>query len=180
MLPPVLDLAGQTEPAVFDFLYPYFRRDFVDRDTYIANRIYVDPKSQGMRNGKEEVFWHITTREQKRTVKQGKKFVTIKTRPFDLDRSCRIAWIRPILINHNHAGIKIFYRKETTGRKPVRLYLWAHTHDFVVIVQKLGKSDAFLVTSFYITERYKRASYQKLYNEYVSGRNSALNGYEWF
>jgi len=180
VLPPVLDLTGQREPAVFEFLYPYFRRDFVDRDTHIAGSIYVDPKSQGMRGGKEEVFWHITTREQRRTVKRGKKFVTIKTRPFDLDRSCRITWVRPMLSNHSHADIKMFYRQETTGRKPIRLYLWAYKQDFVVIVQKLGKSDAFLVTSFYITESYKRKSYQKLYDEYVGRRNITLNGCEWF
>lgn len=175
-----LNLQGQTEPAVYDFLYPMFQRDFVIADTYINNTIYVDPKGQGVRDGKEEVFWHITTREQSKTVKQDKKMVRIKHRPFDPDRASRIEWIRPMLVNHTSPLIKLFYRKETKGKKPIRLYFWAYQHDFVVIVQKLGQSDSFLVTCFYITEQYKRASYQKWYNDYRSGCNPELKNCEWF
>jgi len=180
MLPPVLDLSAHAEPDVFDVLYPYFRRDFVERDTKINNSIYVDPKSQGVRNGKENVFWHITTREQKRKVVRNKQLVEIKTRPFDPDRACRIEWIRPMLQNHEHAEIKLFYRKETKGKKPIRLYIWAHQQDFVVIVQRLGQSTSYLVTSFYITENYKRASYQKWYDNYCKGIDLALQNCEWF
>ncbi len=180
MLPPILDLAGQSEPEVFDILHPYFIRDFVDSQTTIGSGIYVDPNSQGLRDGKEEVFWHITTREKKKKVKQGKHFVNIKTRPYDPDRACRIEWIKPMLTNHTHGDIKLFYRKETKGKKPVRLYFWAHQHDFVVIVQKLGESDCYLVTSFYITESYKRSSYDKWYEEYMSGNNEELESCEWF
>lgn len=180
MLPPILDLSGQTEPEVFDFLHPLFVRDFVDNRATIGSGIYVDPKAQGMRDGKEEVFWHITTREKKKKVKRGKHFVEIKTRPFDPDRGSRIEWVKPMLTNHTHADIKLFYRKESKGKKPIRLYLWAHQHDFVVIVQKLGKSECYLVTSFYITEAYKRASYKKWYTDYESGVNPDLMGCEWF
>ena len=180
MLTPILDLSGQSEPAVFEVLYPYFCRDFVNQDTYLASTIYVNPNSQGVQRGKEGVFWHITTREKKIPVKQGKKVVTIKKRLFDVDRSCRIEWVRLMLIHHNHSDIKLFYRKESKGKKPIRLYLWAHKHDFVVIMQKLGKSEAYLVTSFYITETYKRQHYQKYYEEYVGRRNVALHSCEWF
>ena len=83
-------------------------------------------------------------------------------------------------MNHDHADIRRFYRKETKGKKPIRLYLWAYKEDFVVIVQKLGASDAFLVTSFYITEAYKRASYQKWFNEYSAGSIPELHACEWF
>lgn len=180
MLPPVLDLSAHSEPDVFDVLYPYFCRDFIDQDTKIDGTIYVDPKCQGVSNGKENIFWHITTREQKKKVVRDKRLVEIKTRPFDPDRACRIRWIRPMLQNHGHVDIKLFYRKETRGKKPIRLYFWAHRHDFVVIVQKLGKSTSYLVTSFYITENYKRASYQKWYDNYRKGTDPALKGGEWF
>ena len=70
--------------------------------------------------------------------------------------------------------------KETKGKKQVRLYLWAHEYDFVVIVQKLGASDAFLVTSFYITEIYKRDSYTKWHDEYIKGIHPELQYCEWF
>lgn len=180
MFPTPLDLSGQTAPDVFDVLYPYFQRDFVAQRTCLARTIHVNPKAQGMRDGKEEVFWHITTREQKKQVRQGKKMVLLKSRPFDPDRACRIEWIRPMLIQHDHAEVLLFYRKETRGKKPIRLYLWAKRRDFVVIVQKLGRSSSYLVTSFYITETYKRASYQKWFDEYTRGSKPELRNCEWF
>jgi hypothetical protein len=180
MLPSALDLSGQIAPDVFDFLYPLFERDFVHGDTYIANAIYVDPKGQGVRDGKEEVFWHITTRGFKNRIKRGNQFVVIKGRSFDPDRASRIEWIKPMLMNHTHSDIKLFYRKETAGKRPIRLYLWAHRRDFVIILQKLGKSSSFLVTCFYITETYKRLSYQKWHNEYTTGVHQDLVNCEWF
>ena len=56
MLNAPLNLTGHKEPDVFEHLYPFFERDFITEDTYINNQIYVDPKGQGMRDGKEEVF----------------------------------------------------------------------------------------------------------------------------
>lgn len=169
-----------TEEDAFDHLYAFFQRDFVKQKTYLCNTIYVDPNDQGMTREREGVFWHVTTREVIKRVKQGNRVVPIKVRPLDRDRASRIEWIRPILLNHSHADIKLFYRKETKGKKPIRLYLWAYQHDFIVIVQKLGASDAFLVTSFFITEPYKRDSYEKLYKEYIEGKKIELDQCEWF
>jgi len=180
MLKLPLNLTGMNEPDVYEYLYPFFRRDFIETKTYIDQTIFVDPVGQGIRDGKEEVFWHITTRERVKTVKEGKKVVKLKTRPFDPERAARIEWIRPLLLNHGHKDVKLFYRKESKGKKAIRLYFWAHKHDFVVIVQKLGRSNSFLVTSFCITEPYKRASYEKLYREYVGGNKPELQGCEWF
>lgn len=180
MLSEILDLGEKGEEEAFDFLYPLFCRDFVERDTYLNDSIYVDPRGQGIRDGREEVFWHVTTREKKKRVKEGKLYKDIVTRPLDPDRASRICWIRPILENITHDHVRLFYRKETKGKKPIRLYLWAYHHDFVVIVQKLGRSDSFLVTSFYITEEYKRESYAKWYRIYSEGTNEELNGCEWF
>lgn len=177
----LIDLDGfSCDDEVFDYLYCFFDEDFVKQRTMLAGSIYLDPKGQGMRNGREEVFWHITTRDRTIRVREGNRYVNRSTRPLDPDRASRLDWIRPIVMNHCHADIKLFYRKETKGKKPVRLYLWAYDHDFVVIVQKLGASDAFLVTSFYITEPYKRTSYEKWYNEYREGAKPELSGCEWF
>lgn len=180
MLNAPLNLTGMSEPDVYDYLYQFFKRDFIESKAHIAKTIYVDPKGQGMREGKEEVFWHITTRTQTKTVKRGKQMVKLISRPYDPERAARIEWIKPLLLNHEHQDVKLFYRKESKGKQPIRLYFWAHQNDFVVIVQKLGTSDAFLVTSFYITETYKRASYDKWYNEYVQGNKPELHGCEWF
>jgi hypothetical protein len=180
MLSVPLNLAGQGDPAVYGFLYPYFHRDFVAARTYLNGTIFVDPAAHGYRDGKEEIFWHITTREKEFKVKRGGRMQTVKQRLFDSDRSARIEWVKQIINNHSHPDIRLFYRKETKGKKPIRMYLWAYQHDFVVIVQKLGQSDAYLVTSFYITETYKRNSYQAWYNDYLSGTNPELAKCGWF
>lgn len=180
MLPAVLDLSAHREPDIFEFLYPFFHRDFVCDRVLLANRYYVNPQAQGVRDGKEEVFWHITTREQTYRVKQGKQHKCISARRYDPNRSCRIEWIKPMLLNHKSPSFRCFYRKETSGKKPIRFYIWAHSEDFVVIVQKLGRSEVYLVTSFYITETYKRSSYQKWYAEYCNAVNPDLMGCEWF
>ena len=148
-----------TEDDAFDHLYTCFQRDFVKQKTCLCETIYVDPKGRGVNRN---------------------RVVPIKSRPLDPDRASRIDWIRPILLNYKNDDIKLFYRKETKGKKQVRLYLWAHEYDFVVIVQKLGASDAFLVTSFYITETYKRDSYSKWHDEYIKGIHPELQHCEWF
>ena len=181
MFSPLLDLSVYPDEAnAFDFLYNIFHRDFVKDKVYLANLIYVNPKGQGMRAGREGVFWHITTREKRVRVKRENRYETIVSRPLDEDRAKRIEWVKTILLNHNHSDIHCFYRKETKGKKPIRLYLWAEKKDFVVIVQKLGASESFLVTCFYITEKYKRQNYAKWQAEYQNRINPELNGCEWF
>jgi len=180
LLTKVINLKGKTEVEAFEVLYVIFCRDFVEQKTYLNNSLYVDPSRDGMRNGKEGVFWHVTTREKRKRVKRGNVYRDDVSRVLDPDRAVRIGWIRPMLENIAHDDIHLFYRKETKGKKPVRLYLWAYRHDFVVIVQKLGQSSSFLVTSFYITERYKKESYDKWLRDYLDKKDKNLNGCEWF
>ena len=47
----------------------------------------------------------------------------------------------------------------------------SYDEDFVVILQKLGKSSSFLVTSFYITHADKRWDYQDNYETYYDGKD---------
>lgn len=180
MLPEVLDIDGKSENEVYEFLYEFFTEDFINNDTKVNGDIYVDPRSDFKTDGKEDVFWHITTREQEKRVKHNKTYKKIKERLLDPDRAIRIRWVRPILMNHQDNNIRIFYRKETKGKKPIRLYFWAHQNDFVVIVQKLGLSDCYLVTSFYITEKYKRDTYRSWYLKYQNKMDPQLHNCEWF
>jgi hypothetical protein len=60
------------------------------------------------------------------------------------------------------------------------LYLWLHEKNFVVILQKLGKSSSFLVTSFYIDHEDKKVDYQDYYENYTNGLDIDLAGCEWF
>lgn len=149
-----------------NFLYEIFKSDFVDNSIYLNGTIYIDPKTHDKSDEKENIFWHIITRKDR------------GRRNFDAPRACRIKWIKPIIINYVSEKIKLFYYYEDTGK--IRLYLWAYDNDFVVILQKLGSSSSYLVTSFYIDNRKKKEKFQKKYEDYTNKIDTRLNNCEWF
>ncbi len=166
---------------IFDYLYQaYFYVDFIENKTYLDGNIYIDPQIHQKEEGKELCFWHLTTRTQRYQVKEGNRIVTKKERLLDIDRADRLEWVKQIIENQNEPAIKTFYKRESSGKRPIRLYLWAFNEDFVVILQKLGRSSSFLVTSFYITHEGKRHDYQKYYEYYRMKKDPDLRGCEWF
>jgi hypothetical protein len=166
---------------IFDYLYKeYFCVDFIDTKTYLNGSIYINPECNKKDDGKELSFWHLTTREKTYTKKVGNQYIKYKDRLIDYDRADRLEWVKKIIENHSDSKIKSFYKKETKHGNPIRLYLWAYDEDFVVILQKLGKSSSFLVTSFYITHADKRRDYQNYYERYYGGSDESLKGCEWF
>lgn len=180
MLSAPLNLGRIDAGELFNYLYGLFHRDFVANPTWLNDQIHIDPRSHRMDEGKEATFWHLTSREQKHLVKQGNRFVTVKERLPDYRRSERIEWVRQIITNHTNAAIRCFYHQESNEKQDIRLYLWAYADDFVVILQKLGRSSAFLVTSFYIDHQGKRDDYEKRHKRYASGQAQELKGCEWF
>lgn len=153
---------------IYDFLYNIFKSDFIDNRCYLANKIYINPQSHKKIDGKEEIFWHIISRKNTKT----------KKREFDKKRASRIRWIKPIILNYDSDEIKMFYHLEASGK--IRLYLWAYKRDFIVILQKLGSKDSYLVTSFYIDKNFNREDYNKRYEAYIKKENPKLNNCEWF
>ncbi|QWU98519.1 hypothetical protein [Francisella salimarina] len=166
-----LELSKIDATQIIDYLYSFFHRDFVANKAYLANKIYINPRSHKKDDGKELDFWHLTTRENKQLVwENGKKTWKIQGRYTDFARASRIEWVKKIITNHNHEDVKVFYHQENNTKKNIRLYLWAFNHDFVVILQKLGKSSSFLVTSFYIDHEGKKNDYENRYNNYINGK----------
>jgi len=154
------------ENEIIDFLYKVFQDDFINSRCYLARKIYIDPKSDKLHNGKEEIFWHVITRKDR-----GK-------RKLDKHRASKLKWIKPIILSHAHEKIKMFYYFEDTGK--IRLYLWAFEVDFVVIMQKLGTVSSYLVTSFYIDNQKKKDVFEKKFMNYVEKKDTRLNNCEWF
>jgi hypothetical protein len=72
----------------------------------------------------------------------------------------------------------MFYYFESSGK--IRLYLWAFEVDFIVILQKLGSSSSYLVTSFYIDKNYNKNIYTKRYEAYKNQKDINLKSCEWF
>ncbi|MDU8923647.1 RlfB protein [Pasteurellaceae bacterium LIM206] len=162
-----LDLSSIDATQLIDTLYKIFYQHFIKTKTYLAGCIYINPKCYDKEEGKERVFWHLITKEQKEKVfENGKAVWKEKGRYLDYARASRLEWIKTILDNHQHTDIKLFYHQETNAKKNIRLYLWAYQQDFVVILQKLGKSSSYLVTSFYIEHKGKRKDYQKRFERY--------------
>lgn len=180
MFEEILDLEPLDRNELFDVLYKYFHRDFVANKAYLNKTIKIDPQSHKKDGNKEASFWHLTTRAVTSTVKVDNRYIEIDNREPDYQRSERIEWIRDIITNHDHEEIKLFYHMETNAKKNIRLYLWAHRYDFVVILQKLGKSTSFLVTSFYIDHEAKKGTYEARFNRYRGGNAAELAGCEWF
>lgn len=180
MLSEPIDLSRIDATQIIDVLYGLFHRDFVAERTYLANSIYIDPRSNRKDEGKELDFWHLTTRENKELVwENGQRVRRSNGRYPDFPRASRIEWVKQILTNHDHECIKFFYHRETTGNRSIRLYLWAHEEDFVVILQKLGRSDSFLVTSFFVDHSGKRKDFEARFQNYLQG-DPNLQGCEWF
>ena len=165
---------------IIDTLYDIFHRDFIAEKTYLAQCIYIDPRPYRKDEGKEIDFWHLTTREEKEQVWENNRRVwKVLDRYPDFARASRLEWVKQILTNHEDECIKVFYHKETNRKRDIRLYLWAHDDDFVVILQKLGRSKSFLVTSFYIDHDRKRQDYTRRHEKYIDGLEE-LQGCEWF
>lgn len=176
----IIDLDTIEVTELFDVLYEYFYEDFVDNKTYLNQNIYINPKSHKKDDGKELVFWHLTTRETKIRRKVGNRWIVEKERLPDYRRSERLLWIKNIIENHSMDDIKMFYHKETNPKEDIRLYLWLDDYDFVVILQKLGRNSSYLVTSFYIDRDGKRKEYLKRYNHYIRKNDEKLRNCEWF
>lgn len=166
-----LELSKIDATQIIDYLYDFFHRDFVANKTYLADKIYINPRSHRKDDGKELDFWHLITRKDNQPVwESGKKIRKSQGRYPDFARASRIEWVKEIITNHNHEEIKVFYHQENNRKKDIRLYLWAFDYDFVVIMQKLGKSSSFLVTSFYIDHDGKKKDYDNRYNDYINGK----------
>lgn len=180
MLKEPLELNRIDATEIIDVLYEIFCRDFIESDTYLAGCIYIDPRCHKKDDGKEIDFWHLTSREVKEKVWENRKPVWRVTGRYpDFDRASRLEWVKQILTNHCHESIKMFYHRETNPKKDIRLYLWAYEEDFVVILQKLGRSRSFLVTSFYLDHEGKKRDYEARYRNYLS-EDPDLFQCEWF
>lgn len=180
MFSKIIDIEEIECTEIFDVLYKYFDDDFISNKTYLNYSIYIDPQSHKKDEDKELAFWHLTSRDTKIHKKKGKRWFTETHRVLDYRRAERLSWIKKIIENHTIADVKVFYHQESNEKRDIRLYLWLEKFDFVVILQKLGNSSSFLVTSFYVDRIGKRKEYTKRYNKYTSKTDIKLKDCEWF
>ncbi len=133
----------------FEYLYAIFARDFKDtRPLYEGRPVWFFPEVE---DGKETIFWHMTTRNDRQTA----------TRLPDLRRSERLPWVRPMI---EHAGCdegKAWDYQEADGS--LKTYVWLEDQQFVVIMKKYPDGGRRLLTSFYVDYPHYRRKLLKKY-----------------
>lgn len=137
----------------FELLYRIFQTDFVDsQPCYRGNTVWFFPEKE---DGKEVVFWHLTSRVDKTT---GERLP-------DLRRSERLPWARPILDNPDKPEILDWDYEEDDGT--IKTYVWLKDYDYLIILKKYRNGRRRLITSFWIEYQNFRIKLDKKYEKRV-------------
>lgn len=147
-LPPMATVDPWTNDT-FDCLYAIFTRDFKDAPPDYEGRIvWFFPEVE---NGKEVVFWHLTSKEDKES----------GSRLPDLRRSERLPWAKPMLTHPKEPEIQAWDYEEAD--RGIKTYVWLKDHDYLVILKRCKDGSRRLVTSFYIEYSNYRRKLEKKY-----------------
>lgn len=141
-LPKTIQFTGDWD-AFVALAYSVFKVDFLDSSPRFHSRPVSVNRSKKDGSQMEEGFWHLITREDKKS----------KERLPDFPRAERITWARPIIENYSTTGMDCWRYLEGNGR--VRHYLYAKAVDYLVILEESPKC-FFVVTGFYVDSDWKR------------------------
>lgn len=147
----------------YKMLYGIFRRDFVDsRPRYRGREVWHFPEKE---DGKEVLFWHLTSRGGKpgTVPRRKRKFaaaIAQQTQRYpDTRRSERLTWVRPLIENPDEAEVLAWDYLEGNGG--IRTYIWLKHFDFVVIMKKYPDGKRRLITSFFVDKDYNRKDLER-------------------
>jgi hypothetical protein len=154
--------AGQD---TYEILYEIFRRDFViSKPRYLAREIWYFGVIE---DGKEAIFWHLTTRNIKKKPLPRRMRGVVEEIPVeeerypDLRRSERLPWIRPLIENSVQPEVLAWDYKEGDGN--IHVYIWIKSGDFVVIMKKYPDNRCRLVTSYFVDNDYTKSDFERKY-----------------
>jgi len=117
-------------------VYQTFEHDFKkSRPRYRGFPISYDSKIE---DGKEVVFWHLTSQYDKKT----------RNREMDLRRCERIPWPSPII---KHSQDKQLSAWKNKRGKEIRILLWLESMDYLVVLKE-SRNTVILLTA-YCTDR---------------------------
>jgi len=144
--------------SYYDYVYKAFKKDFID-STPIFNGKEVRIKEYPLWDGKQEAFYHITTKDYNHE----------EYRDFDILRCERIKWIKKFIENHdcNRAnckdcsGIKTW---EAIYKKRIRTKILFEEERYIVILEDRQKY-YLLITAFYVDSDIRLANFVKEYQE---------------
>lgn len=149
-----LDIDGPDAQQMFQ-LYGIFVRDMVTSPIFVGKKqvgFNTNKSRHPLFKGKPEGFEHICTRESKHSNK----------RNFDPERTNKIHWIKPIILNEKDKRIKYFERAHFNGQN--QHYFWFDDKKYVVIIREITTSLQ-LVTAFKV-DKLEEGRFKKWYGEY--------------
>ncbi len=153
--------------GTYGMLYAIFCRDIRDYNLrYNGHDAWIFPDTE---DGKEVIFWHLTTRKVKpqKIPRRKRKFYpeeqadTDTKRQPDLRRCERLPWVKS-LIEHPSA-LEVLTWDYEEGDRTIKTYIWIKDHDFVVIMKKYSGGKRRLITAFYVDMEYKRGDFKRKY-----------------
>ncbi len=156
-LSPTLNLSGSWEEDILPMLYSVFETDFkLFPPKFLKYQVGYDRRI--LEDEKEEGFWHIITKAEKKNRKE--------ERCYDSRRAERIHWIKPLILNHSHNMIKSWNYLESSGK--VRNYIWIEDHNFIVILQwDNNKQEYILITSYFIENSHTKRKLLQKFNDRI-------------
>lgn len=135
--------------SIFDELYQVFRQDFlVTQPIYKNQRVWIFPDKN---KGKEDIFWHLTSQENRR----------MSDRVPSPDRCKRLPWIRSVIENSYRPEVKNWDYEEGDGT--IKTYLWVEALDYLVILKKYQDGGRRLITAFCVGYKNTRHKLEKKY-----------------
>ncbi|MCX5991269.1 MAG: hypothetical protein NTZ04_02910 [Chloroflexi bacterium] len=135
--------------TTYEALYRLFQKDFVEsQPVYKGQTVWIFPEKE---DGKEKIFWHLTTRDEKEA---GERLP-------DLRRSERLPWVRPMLNQTERPEALAWDYEEGDGT--VKTYVWLENYDFVVILKKYPNTSRRLITSFWVEYGNAKTKLRKKY-----------------
>lgn len=136
-----LDIDGPDSNQMFR-LYGVFKQDMITTPIFIGKQqlgFNATKSKHPLFKGKPEGFEHICTRESKHS----------RNRNFDPERSNKIHWIKPVILNQNDNRIKYFEREHYNGQN--QRYFWLQAKSYVVIIREIT-INLQLVTAFKVDQ----------------------------
>lgn len=151
----LLELLALNEPQRIKSLMGIFDRD-IRNNTNLRFRnkpIYPTPAVDGD-IAMSTLFNHLTRKEVDRE---------IKSREFDLERSCRLHWVRHHIEELKKTDMLCFSTKEPKG---YRTYIYDRNEKYVIVLEpRCNNSNYFLLTAYPLMGKNKaRDSIMKKYN----------------
>ncbi|HDH00421.1 MAG TPA: hypothetical protein ENG80_01240 [Nitrospirae bacterium] len=165
-LPDMLCVNPWTENT-YEKLYNIFCRDIRDSDLrYFSKAVWIFLE---LDDGKESVFWHLTSRTTKpiKIPRRKRKFYSDdqtyieEERLPDLRRCERLPWIKALIEHSSEPEVRAWDYEE--GNRTIKTYVWLKEYDFVVIMKKYPDGKRRLITSFYVDSLYKQKDFERKY-----------------